>query len=122
MAQTVTIIRDFPLANSTVVEWERGKTKEWIVARGIHIEERPMKGRLMTGELVTCYWDSGTYCTTKEGAMRIAIEREKEALEYLAEIYEEPEENWEDDVGGNMPCDNTGYCSGTSCPQYFKCH
>ena len=27
----------------------------------------------------------------------------------------------EDDL--NMPCDNTGFCGGTSCPQYFTvCH
>lgn len=23
---------------------------------------------------------------------------------------------------GNMPCDNTGYCAGTSCKMFFKCH
>ena len=22
---------------------------------------------------------------------------------------------------GNMPCDNTGFCSGTSCPMFFRC-
>lgn len=26
-----------------------------------------------------------------------------------------------DDFPGNMPCDNTGFCAGTSCPQFFKC-
>ncbi len=27
----------------------------------------------------------------------------------------------EDDYSSNMPCDNTGFCAGTSCSQYFKC-
>ena len=22
----------------------------------------------------------------------------------------------------NMPCDNSGFCCGTACPQYFICH
>ena len=87
MAQEVTIIRDFSLCQCTVVEWERGNSKEWVVARGIHIKERVLTGRLITGEKVTCYWDSGTYCNSKEGAMRIAIEREEEALKALKEIY-----------------------------------
>lgn len=87
MAQVVTIIRDFSLCNCTVVEWEHSTYTEWVVARGIHIKERPMKGRLHTGEKVECSWDSGTYCTTKESAMRIALDREGEAVRCLQEIY-----------------------------------
>lgn len=29
--------------------------------------------------------------------------------------------DYEEEYSQNMPCDNTGYCAGTSCPQYFKC-
>lgn len=89
MAQVVTIVRDFPLSDNTVVEWERGGYTEYVVARGIHIEQREnnFARKLYTGEVVKCYWDSGTYCTTKEGAMRIGIEREQESLKYLAETY-----------------------------------
>lgn len=90
MAQEVIIIRDFSLCQCTVVEWEHKSYTEWVVARGIHIKERPMKGRLLTGEKVLCSWDSGTYCTSKEGAMRIAIEREEEAVKCLKEIYKKP--------------------------------
>lgn len=28
----------------------------------------------------------------------------------------------ENDYAYNMPCDNSGYCAGTSCPQYWECH
>ena len=87
MAQVVTIIRDFSLCNCTVVEWEHPTYTEWVVARGIHIKERLMKGRPHTGERVECVWDSGTYCDTKEGAMRIAFDREGEAVRCLQEIY-----------------------------------
>ena len=89
MAQIVMVVRDFPLSDNTVVEWERGGYTEWVVARGIHIEHREnaFARKLYPGEVVECYWDSGTYCTTKEGAMRIGIEREKESLQYLEETY-----------------------------------
>lgn len=89
MAQVVTILRDFPLSDNTVVEWAHTSYTEYVVARGIHIKEREHTSarKLYAGEVVTCYWDSGTYCTTKEGAMRIGIKREQESLEYLAETY-----------------------------------
>ena len=32
------------------------------------------------------------------------------------------EEDYEEDAAGNMFCDNSGYCAGTSCPQYWECH
>lgn len=50
-----------------------------------------------------------------------------EAIEIL-DIIEESEddadyeEDYEEDAMGNMFCDNSGYCSGTSCPQYWECH
>lgn len=93
MAQVVTIVKYFSLCDCTVVEWEHSpQFTEWVVARGIHITERPMfdSGRLISGETVKCFWDSGTYCTTKEGAMRIALEREEEEIEYLKERYKKP--------------------------------
>lgn len=33
------------------------------------------------------------------------------------------EEMWEyeDDYSSNMPCDNTGFCAGSSCSQYYQC-
>ena len=34
-------------------------------------------------------------------------------------------EEYDDDIeiedDGNMPCDYSGFCAGTSCPQFFKC-
>lgn len=92
MAQTVTVVRDFPLSDNTVVEWTRGHSTEYVIARGIHITERQnnFTRKLYTGEVVTCYWNSGTYFTDKDPAIREAIKREQEALETLAEIYAEP--------------------------------
>lgn len=30
---------------------------------------------------------------------------------------------YDNDYSSNAPCDNTGYCAGTSCPYYFTvCH
>lgn len=49
----------------------------------------------------------------------------------MKELFEEAQErelreeegSYELDYAENMPCDNTGYCAGTSCPEYFKtCH
>lgn len=37
---------------------------------------------------------------------------------YDEELYYDEEE---DDISGNMPCDFTGFCGGTSCPNFFKC-
>ncbi len=89
MAQVVTIVRDFTLSDNTVVEWKRGHGTEFVVAHGIHIQQREnnFARKLYAGEVVTCYWASGTYCTTKDDAMRIAIGREREAIECLEEMY-----------------------------------
>lgn len=27
----------------------------------------------------------------------------------------------EDEYASNMPCDNSGYCAGTSCPNFWNC-
>ena len=91
MAQVVTIVKDFTLSDNTVVEWKRGNGTEFVVAHGIHIEQREnnFARKLYPGEVVTCYWASGTYCTTKDDAMLIAINREGEALRCLEEIYAE---------------------------------
>jgi hypothetical protein len=40
----------------------------------------------------------------------------QEALAELIEQYED-----EDDYESNMPCDFSGYCSGTNCPNFYKC-
>lgn len=32
------------------------------------------------------------------------------------------EDDFDDDYNSNMFCDNSGYCSGSSCPNFFKCH
>ena len=91
MSRTVQIIKDFTLSDNTVVEITKGTFTEWAVVRGIHIEQREnnFARKLYPGEIVTCSWASGTYCTTKEDAMRIAIGREREAIECLEEIYAE---------------------------------
>ena len=41
-----------------------------------------------------------------------------EDTEELPDNYETIREGFE----GNMPCDNTGFCAGTSCKLFFKCH
>jgi len=41
-----------------------------------------------------------------------------EDTEELPDNYETIREGFE----GNMPCDNTGFCAGTSCKMFFKCH
>jgi len=41
----------------------------------------------------------------------------------LQEI-EAEEEDWpytDEDYSSNMPCDFSGYCAGTNCPNFFKC-
>lgn len=37
-------------------------------------------------------------------------------------IGEDEDEDWEDcDYEENMPCDNCGFCVGTTCPKYYEC-
>ena len=47
-------------------------------------------------------------------AMLAALEPEQECDDFTAE-----------DIAAeyalNMPCDNTGFCAGHSCPNFFKC-
>lgn len=31
-------------------------------------------------------------------------------------------EDVDDEPSGNMPCDNTGFCGGISCPNFFVCN
>ena len=34
------------------------------------------------------------------------------------------DEDWpytDEDYSSNMPCDNSGFCAGSSCPNFFKC-
>ena len=132
MSQVVTIIRDFGLSQNTVVEWEKGRSVEYVVARNIHIINRPLIGRLHTGERVECTWGSGTYFNDKDEAMRCALDRERDALETLEQIYAlplepgEPTEPCEEDIDmdylSNAPCDNAGFCVGTSCSKYWDCN
>ena len=99
MSRTVQIIKDFTLSDNTVVEITKGTFTEWAVVRGIHIEQREnnFARKLYPGEIVTCSWASGTYCTTKEDAMRIGIEREGDAIRYLEEMYAQELSVEEDD-------------------------
>lgn len=44
----------------------------------------------------------------------------------LQEVGAQPEEDedWsytDEDYSSNMPCDNSGFCAGSSCPNFFKC-
>lgn len=32
------------------------------------------------------------------------------------------EDAFEDDYNSNLFCDDTGFCSGSSCPNFYKCH
>ena len=37
---------------------------------------------------------------------------------------DEVDEDWpytDEDYASNMPCDFSGYCAGTNCPNFFKC-
>ena len=37
---------------------------------------------------------------------------------------DEIDEDWpytDEDYSSNMPCDNSGFCAGSSCPNFFKC-
>ena len=126
MSQVVTIMRDFGLSQNTVVEWEKGRGVEYVVARNIHIIDRPLTGRLHIGERVECTWGSGTYFNDKDEAMRCAIDRERSALETLEEIYALPIEPCKEDIDtdylSNAPCDNLGFCVGTSCSKYWDCN
>ena len=45
--------------------------------------------------------------------MRLGVKNE---LEERWDTYDE-----EDDYSLNMPCDNSGFCAGMDCKQYFKC-
>lgn len=53
------------------------------------------------------------------------VAHEEDDLDMLHAV--EPEEDeisddfFEDDYASNAPCDFSGYCSGTSCPHFFKC-
>ena len=41
----------------------------------------------------------------------------------LSDAADTLEEDWdESDAQLNMPCDNTGYCSGTSCSRFLECN
>lgn len=35
---------------------------------------------------------------------------------------DEDEEYFDYEYCENMPCDNTGFCSGSSCPNWFQCN
>ena len=41
--------------------------------------------------------------------------------EFSAEEMADEMEEMMRDYESNMPCDNSGFCAGTSCPIYFKC-
>ena len=60
------------------------------------------------------------------------VEPEYSTLEALIEAVdpdilqeiEAEEEDWpytDEDYSSNMPCDFSGYCAGTNCPNFFKC-
>lgn len=56
------------------------------------------------------------------GLIRKAIELyEEEYLEGYIEILNNEICPGKGGFEGNMHCDNTGYCSGISCPNYMKC-
>jgi hypothetical protein len=39
----------------------------------------------------------------------------------LDDCRESFEASYELEIEKNMPCDYSGFCAGTSCPQFFKC-
>jgi hypothetical protein len=44
--------------------------------------------------------------------------------EYMAYLDDDDlQEDFEEAlISGNMFCDDTGFCSGSSCPNFYKCH
>ena len=56
------------------------------------------------------------------------IEDNEEAFEYIETLKDRFnycrqcfEESYESEQSKNMPCDNSGFCAGMSCPMYWKC-
>lgn len=46
-------------------------------------------------------------------------------IEYRVKTESDEDDDGEpidDGYSSNMYCDNSGYCGGTSCPNYYKCH
>ena len=82
----------------------RIRTRTFVVAHGLHFKEDDP-------DTIT-EWDYGHYFTDIISA-----------CEYVKRVTDD-EYDWEDltsDAKSNMPCDDTGYCPGTSCPGYFQC-
>lgn len=144
MAQVVKLLKVFPYADYAVVEWETNGHFKYVACwlMKIVVGDRTKKPLAYEEGLnVKCYWEQGHYFADKDEAMRFALAKERETIEdeiaereedlkrlrYLEEQYaEEIIESGEtfdtlDDLLSNMPCDNSGYCSGTSCSRYFEC-
>ena len=87
MAQGVTIIKVFEMANYAVVAWEHPKSIDYVACW-------LPKVRNATGDWVApttinegatdvkCYWEQGHYFTDKNAALTYAVEKEIEAVEY----------------------------------------
>jgi hypothetical protein len=50
-----------------------------------------------------------------------AIIYEDDEAEYEPNDFDYLEYDEEDDYASNMDCDTWGFCSGSSCPNYWKC-
>jgi hypothetical protein len=62
--------------------------------------------------------------TNPDGIMRVDTTTEYKTLdEILAALGVDNAEpaSLEEDYASNAPCDFSGYCTGSSCPYFFKC-
>lgn len=88
----------------------------------VYLDEMPMdrwdydKFVHATGRLLV--FDDGSELIEYEDTIDFQDWDESEATEYWEEDYYG---SANDDYSSNMPCDNTGFCSGSTCPDFIKC-
>jgi hypothetical protein len=86
MAQTVKVLKVFPLSDYAVVRWERNGDYQWIACwspriKGVKGERRPDNSDENTDRLM--YWGQGHYFQCPEDAFIHACHEEEEAVAYM---------------------------------------
>ena len=70
-------------------------------------------------------WEDPRFMSKEERmASRKEFYRPRTMEELVAEAEERElreEDYFDDGYADNMPCDNSGYCAGTGCSNFFKC-
>lgn len=93
MAQEVTILKVFEMANYAVVAWERSKSVEYVAcwlpkirnANGDWVPPTKLNEGVTD---VKCYWEQGHYFTDKKQALLYAADKELEAIQYKIDSLE----------------------------------